>query len=453
MSWFSKIGKKPRKAPREASTNASTPEFELSPHNAPSAGARDANFPHFSSSASDLTRAPRSKGVDSIRMRLREAFTPSQPVSDTRKFAGRKELLRTLIRSIEDQQLHVILYGDRGTGKTSLLHVLEELSRKARYIVRYTSCGEGSEFSDVFRAIASDIPLLFHADYDPTADAIEQGGTLSKLLPEGPLSVAQVSETFSKVSGTRVLIILDEFDRSDPEKFRRPIAELIKNLSDRSIRVQLVIAGVASNLTELIAHIPSIRRNIIGLPLPMMDKAEIRELIKIGEAVSGLRFTPEALESISLVASGSPYLASLLGQHSGLVATERGAVEVNEDDVRQAVDRTVGEIKLRVSPQSLYFIETIAKFSSPDFLGELARLGLVHSGRIDREEFFSLLDDNAPEGSEARTIVDQLIAPIVDDPAKAYHFHEEVAGLYLWMSLAQKRLQEPKRITKQKASV
>lgn len=441
MSWLSTLfrpfGKsRPR---RKAYAVEATPEFELSPRSSGSA-LRDAGFPHFSGSASDLSRRPQAKGADSIRMRLREAFTPSQPISDTRKFAGRKDLLRTLIRSIEDQQLHVVLYGDRGIGKTSLLHVLEELSRKARYIVRYTSCGEGSDFSEVFRAIAADIPLLFHADYDPTADAIEQGGTLSKLLPTGTLSVSQVSEMFSKVSGTRVLIILDEFDRTDFEKFRRPVAELIKNLSDRSIRVQLVIAGVASNLTELIAHIPSIRRNIIGLPLPIMEKNEVRELIKIGEAVSGLKFTNEALENITMVASGSPYLASLLGQHAGLIAAERGAVEVAADDVSSAVDRTLYEVKLRVSPQSLFFIESLNASGCAEAMGDLARAALVHSGRIAQEDVEATFKAVAPKGSESRTTIEHLIKPISDDPTGAYHFLEEGAGLYLWMSLAAERL-------------
>ncbi|MEO8723323.1 MAG: AAA family ATPase [Sphingobium sp.] len=400
-----------------------------------------------------MTRRPSNKGSDSIRLRLREAFTPSQPVSDTRKFAGRKELLRTLIRSIEDQQLHVVLYGDRGIGKTSLLHVLEELSRKARYIVRYTSCGEGSDFSDVFRAIASDIPLLFHADYDPTADAIEQGGTLSKLLPTGMLSVSQVSEMFSKVSGTRILIILDEFDRTDFEKFRRPVAELIKNLSDRSIRVQLVIAGVASNLTELIAHIPSIRRNIIGLPLPIMEKNEVRELIKIGEAVSGLKFAAEALEDITMVASGSPYLASLLGQHAGLIAAERGATEVAAQDVSLAVDRTLYEVKLRVSPQSLFFIESLTALHADEHMGELAHAALVHSGRIAQEDVAAAFKTAAPAGSEARRAIEHLIEPIPNDPTGAYHFMEEGAGLYLWMSLAAERLHVTTPAPKESVSV
>ena len=142
---------------RHWETEGESENFAVSPR-APVADKRENALPQFRGMASELSPRSRDKGVSQVRMRLRTAFTPSQPVSDVRKFAGRTEVLKTLIRSIEDQQLHVVLYGERGIGKTSLLHVLAELSRKARYFVRYTSCGEGSDFSEIFRTIAGDIP-------------------------------------------------------------------------------------------------------------------------------------------------------------------------------------------------------------------------------------------------------------------------------------------------------
>ena len=84
--------------------------------------------------------------------------------------------------------------------------------------------------------------------------------------------------------------MLDEFDRVESADFRLGIAEFLKNLSDRSIRVQLLIAGVAANLTELLEHIPSIQRSIFALQIPRMTEAEVRQLIKIGEDTSNTGF-------------------------------------------------------------------------------------------------------------------------------------------------------------------
>lgn len=428
FSWLKRLGRR-----RSKPVARTRPDTVRIGRQARSSDVRDPSFPHFSRSASDLSRRTQSQGLEDTRTRLRNAFTPSQPVSDARNFAGRRDLLKTVIRAIEDQQLHVVLFGDRGIGKTSLLHVIEELSRKARYIVSYHSCGEGSEFSDVFRAIASEIPLLFHTDYDPTAEEIEKGESLANLLPQGKLTVSQVSDVLAKVAGTRVLIILDEFDRSDAQLFRRPIAELIKNLSDRSVRVQLVIAGVAANLTELVTQVPSIRRNVVGIPVQIMDRDEIRQLVNIGEAHSGLRFEDDAFERIADIASGSPYLASLLSQHSGLAAVERSSSVVKESDVRTAIERTLGEVKLRVSPHNLHYIESAEKMGFADQLGDLARLALVNAGRLDQRAVARVRTSAALLPPSAQAIVDHLIERIPDDPAESFRFCEDGAGLYLWM--------------------
>ena len=124
-----------------------------------SAGDRREDLPRFHGTAADQIRAGRGSPLEQIRFRLRNAFTPSRPVVEPAMFAGRTKLLRTLIRSIEDQQLHVVLFGERGIGKTSVLHILRQIAQEARYIVRYASCGEDTEFSDFFRAILQDIPL------------------------------------------------------------------------------------------------------------------------------------------------------------------------------------------------------------------------------------------------------------------------------------------------------
>ena len=105
--------------------------------------------------------------------------------------------------------------------------------------------------------------------------------------------------------GTRVIIVLDEYDRAESDQFRQSVAELIKNLSDRAARVQLVLAGVASNLQQLIGYIPSIRRNIIGLPMPRLSSEEVRALIRIGEKSAGVEFDEEAVKAIEQLSNGS----------------------------------------------------------------------------------------------------------------------------------------------------
>jgi Cdc6-like AAA superfamily ATPase len=402
-------------------------------------GIADSALPRFRGSAVDQLDTRRTSGASGARVRLRDAFTPSQPVVDPHMFAGRAALLSTLIRAIEDQKLHVVLYGDRGIGKTSMLHVLARQATEARYLVRYASCGEETSFGDLFRSVAADVPLLFHADYKPTSDAIEKGATLADLLPEGDVTPRQVSDQFARLQGTRLLIILDEFDRSPAGDFRRQVAELIKTLSDRSVRVQLVIAGVAANLTELLEHIPSIRRNIVGLPVTSMSRDEVGALIRNGERASGLTYADEAVEMITSLAAGSPYLAGLLGQHSGLAAIDRDSMTVEPQDARLAIQRACDEIVNRISERSR--IAIARNEVHWDALALMALAALQRGGRFNGDVLVPILSEiEARDGVMHAAVDGGLIERIESDPAGQFRFIEEGVPTYLWMAQAARRL-------------
>lgn len=394
------------------------------------------SVPRFHETGSGIFRRT---DIDPSRKLMRTAFTPSQPVSDIAMFAGRREILVSAIRAIEDQQLHVLLYGDRGIGKTSMLHVLSYLARESGYLVRYYSCGQDSGFDDTFRTVARDVPLIYYDEIDPGSDAVETGGSLADLLPPGELSVSQLSEAFAKIKGTRLLIILDEFDRTESPQFRRGIAELIKNLSDRSTRVQLVITGVAANLAELLEHIPSIRRNIFGLPVPNMTGEEVRNLVDIGAQTSGLSYPEDTTDAIVFLANGSPYLASLLGQHAGIAALDRDSRTVTEADVAVAVDRALVEVEQRVLPKNLHQIRQISDPRMKALLRGFAQEALANIGQIER----GVLDGGGTPMERARALEQldtqyHLLRQAPDQPGGGYEFREDGVALYLWLSAAKR---------------
>lgn len=415
-----------RKRPHPPSTHAR----HWSPPAAP--GDQERRLPRFKGTARDSERKPRPADdkLDQLRLKLQRAFSPSQPVNDVRMFAGRKDVLLTLIRAIEEQQLHAVIFGDRGIGKTSLLHVFTQLAREARYIVRYASCSETSDFDATFRAIVAGIPLLYHADFDPTSEEAERGATLTDLLSDKPLTVAEITEIFDRLSGTRVLIILDEFDRAHSADFKRSLAELIKSLSDRAVRVQIVIAGVAANLTELVEHIPSIRRNVLGIPVRMMNEAEITELIELGEAVSGLIFEKPAVSRIVDAALGSPYVAGLLAHHAAGRAIDRRRQRVSEADVVDAVQRALTDVKLRLSPRAEQQLAAIESRASADALAVLAGEALRHFGVVPA--------DGRGDERLAHTVrlaaEIGLVTPTSIGDLSYQQFVDDSAALYLWLA-------------------
>lgn len=445
MNWIDRIlrrtsGPKPQ-APKPVATMTAAVPVDAASRKP---GALQASFPKFQSTAGDQLSPKLSDRFGAARMKLRAAFTPSQPVVDRRMFAGRVDVLTTLIRSLEDQRVHVVLYGERGIGKTSLVHVLAQAARDARYIVIYSSCGASSNFQELFRAVAAEIPVLFHSGFAPTAAEAERGQSVADLLPPGDISPRQVSDVFAKIIGTRVLIILDEFDVAESTEFRRNIAELIKNLSDRSVRVQLVIAGVAGDLTELVEHIPSIRRNIFALQVPKMSTSEIHHLIENGQSISGVTFEPSATDYITAVSNGSPYIACLLSHHAGLAGVDKGRLKIAVDDVSVAVEQALTEFRGRISRPSQLQIDKLTKNGVRQILGMLAGVSMFNSGRFDAGDI-DVLYPSAANAANCRDVIEELTAKgilieaIEDDYGRSYRFQEEAVPPYLWILAAQKR--------------
>ena len=337
-----------------------------------------ADYPHFRTSATD--RADEA-GVAETRLRLRDAFIVSQPVASRSMLAGRVAILQHLIGSVEDERAHIVLHGERGIGKTSLLRVFTQIARQAGYLVIYENCRATSRFADLFRSIAGQIPLRYHGNLDTIDIQAREGGSLADLLPREQLSPAQLCRALTDIVATRSIIILDEFDRVEDAEFKRDVAELIKDLSDSSARVQLVVAGVAANLQDLLGYAPSIRRNIRGICVHHMSDAEIDQIIAIGERHAGIGFDQAARQAIVQLALGLPFVARLLAHYASFTAVEAGRNLVNANDVRTAIGRSAELIEGQLSPDA----RTIARAAlqkDPELAGRLGQEALSNGGIV-----------------------------------------------------------------------
>lgn len=399
-----------------------------------------AAFPTFRASAIDR---PQDSGpaFSSARLALNEVFTPAQPVTERSRFAGRLDVLVRLISILEDQRAHVVLYGERGIGKTSLVHILADIAQESRYHVAYASCGSGSRFDEIFRGVLKDIPMLYTKNANPAGRDVESGATLADLLPEGSFDARHLGDICATITGTRVLVILDEYDRIQDPAFRQSIAELVKNLSDRAARVQLVIAGVSANLQELVGYIPSIRRNVVGLPMPRLDSKEIASLIEIGEREAGVKFSSRAIETIDLLSNGSPYLARLICHHAGINALNDARLDVDIADINLGLDEIVEEAENRLTP--------IARSRKKDLLaaGDIAVLGAIARGASTPDGSFTLDDVTANLSDKAavpaitaelKRIGDLsgLLEQTTGVSGTLYRFTDEALPFFIWMSVA-----------------
>ena len=99
--------------------------------------------------AGDQLLGSADSALDRMRLKLRSILMPSQPVTEAKAFAGRRQVLSQLISAVEDQRLHVVLYGSRGMGKTSLLHAHLDAMREAGHRTSYVDFDRVGTVADV----------------------------------------------------------------------------------------------------------------------------------------------------------------------------------------------------------------------------------------------------------------------------------------------------------------
>lgn len=263
--------------------------------------------------------------------RLHDVFTPTQPRALGPLFIGREWYLRRLIAAVEEEKAHVVLYGDRGRGKTSLANAFAHLAADAGYVVLRQSCGASIGFDDLFRALLADVPAHM-------IGPASTGATGPNLLPEGPFGAPQLTEALRRIRNGHLVLLIDEFDRVQSDTLRLHMAEAIKNVSDAGVPVTFVILGVAQSLEDLLGQHPSIQRNIVGLYLAPMSEEEVRRMVVTGATAARIAFIPLVIDRLLCFAGGMPYYTHLLCLFAARATVHRGSTEVGMHDLTVAVN-------------------------------------------------------------------------------------------------------------------
>lgn len=270
--------------------------------------------------------------------KLRTTFTPSHPKTAPETFSGRESQLSQIVTAIEEDRAHVVVFGTRGLGKSSISNVTAEMATKAGYrVIRY-SCSSETTFDEMFRNIFARIPGEI-LDHDGRAGA--NADTAKNLLPSGPLGATQVAELMARIRYGHALIVLDEFDRVRSSEVRNHLAETIKSVSDCLANTTFLILGVARDLDALLGHHPSIQRNLVSIHLPYMTAPEIDRLVLRGRDSAGILFDSFSRRLTVRLSGGLPYMAELICLHAGRAMLHRQGVFVSKQDMALGLRRIV----------------------------------------------------------------------------------------------------------------
>ena len=266
-----------------------------------------------------------------------EAFTPTQPRTGRGGLIGRQQEIETILQTLLEDKAHLVLYSERGRGKTSLSNVVvDRLKRKGLMVVRY-QCEASTTFDSFMRGLLRRLPesLLVSPVRPEKLEGCEAA------LPASPLRPDDVLTLLPRLRLGSLICVVDELDRIVDPETRTMLADTIKQLSDRSVPLLFLLIGVSDNLEQLLGQHPSIQRALVALPLPLLSDDEISGIVEKGARDSGLTFPAELVTAIVTISRGMPYLAHVLGLRVAQAAARRNTSIVKPVDFVSALERLV----------------------------------------------------------------------------------------------------------------
>ncbi len=351
---------------------------------------------------------------------LVNAFTPADEIQDLDRFAGRVSAVQHAATALASRGTHLIVYGPRGVGKSSLARVIERISQSDRDATNRFPFLKDYRFDFLPIAVRvdesiqnlQDVLIRLIVDERGLADwvpmNVETKETLYKLTGKanfavlsgsGEVNVKDVErrQALPQLSAEALflntlhslrksgiveegaLLIIDEFDKL---KDKNGVAAFLKALPSDLGR--FVLVGVADNVPDLILEHASLPRQIAEgcIQVGLMPASELDEIINGAERFlrKSYHFDTAARSRIVQLARGVPYFVHLTGKYALLKAHEVGKKVVDLQCVLDGIE----EIAVRgTAIHEPAYLKAIGRSYVQEYV-------LKHFARTETEEIYSV---------------------------------------------------------------
>lgn len=303
------------------------------------------------------------------------------PVDEEDLFAGRIDEVLKMLRTVMEKSRHVVLFGERGVGKTSLSNIFWKRYSKTlkSFIVARVQAGPQDTFSSLWIRALDELKAVGEAS--GRAEYVPFDSDYETITP------SQVRRELQKIGANALpIIIIDEYNEVIDEDAKRLTANLIKELYDFAVTTTVIIVGVAENISTLVEDHASIGRALVQIPLSRMSEAELKDIIEKRASRTIMKFTPDAVWTIVVLSRGLPFFTQTLSKHAAVSAIEKRRLSVTNEDVETAMTRFIEDTE--VSFRDAYRKAT--RSNQDNFFQE--SLLACALARTDDEGFFTAAD-------------------------------------------------------------
>ncbi len=243
---------------------------------------------------------------------------------------GHREALAALVYGIRERQGFVVLTGEVGTGKTTLLYrLIDNLDEKVRAVFLFHT---GTTYRELLKHILSELGLPVTDD-----DTFLLIDRLKHYLLE------------RAIAGEIVALVIDEAQNLSEEVLEN--VRLLSNLETRTTKLlQIVLCGQPELEAKLNAtHLRQLRQRVtIFRRITPLSQAECHDYVEhrlriVGSSTAKL-FTPGAMSLLWANSGGIPRLINVMCDNALLIGFAASAKKIDEDIILEVIGDMIGAL-------------------------------------------------------------------------------------------------------------
>jgi len=390
-----------------------------------------------------------------------DVFTPSTEAGLT--FVERPQAKKDFVNSLKTHGRQLVIFGHSGSGKTTLVkNILDSVKQK--YIV--TSCESSTTIEELILSafdklnpyyidekgsklsakISSELKTSYLGIESKISGegAVETSNKLKRVVPI-QLTPQRLSEFFGAIN---CIWVIEDFHKVGEEQ-RKRLADIMKIFKDTSKAspTKIIAIGAVGSPREIIEFDDNLKNRVAEIEVPLMNEAEIGELIKKGENLMKVEFEDIVKKRIVSLSNGLAsvchHLCLNICTNNDITETSRKKIIFSSIDLDNAVQKYVNEQS--DSFKSMYDkavkVQRQGKFNN----GELIIKAMLN---INKEEVsysdllteIKRLQPDYPQGN-LTTYLSTLTSPErdeilrYDEDANKYSFSNPFLKVYAMMTL------------------
>ena len=269
---------------------------------------------------------------------INEIFTPSSPIENKDLFSGREAQLEEIRQAIFEKGQHLVMFGPRGAGKTSLANMTSFFFDDLMTIK--VSCNRNDNFRTIWHKALSKIhfaKLTKQIGFKPA----DNNEIIPLPVPEVEFIDSMQVEQILTSMDEYMLFIFDEFDSIKSQDTKSQMADMVKLLSDNLPNISILIVGIAQSVNKLLGEHPSVERCVKQIELPLMNEKESKTLIEYNLRQLGLKIKKTIINKVADLSCGFPNYIHLLCKYAAYQAIIENKPNIIDSHFNQAVHKSI----------------------------------------------------------------------------------------------------------------